>query len=191
MGIFNFLKVKRPDDARRCSAGDQNKDDASPDPATLQPAETKKATRAHDFQSLPGPLSYPLPTENPPPYPHEASTPDASLRPPPPGFGHKRSKINATWDDAARAHAFCDQFPPYVLPQTAAAEQEAVRKGNIELQRPKEYAGELKAVRGVPGLWSARSSKWCGDCVLLSNFVGIDRNSEEMLCTCSSLCRQC
>jgi hypothetical protein len=43
------------------------------------------------------------------------------------------------------------------------------------VEQPREYAGELKPVAaGSSGVWSAKTRKGCGDCVLLSVLVSID-----------------
>ena len=174
MGLFSSLKGKHPDHIGADSITDQDTYQTPPRPPPSHLAESKKYTGDNDFHPPAGPPPSHIPSDNPPPYHDWTSIPDTSLLPPPPSLGHKSSKINATWDDAARAHAFCDQFPPYTPAQPSHAVQEAVRNSDIVLERPREYVGELKPVSGgVRGVWSARSRKGCGDGVLLSTLVGI------------------
>jgi hypothetical protein len=132
-----------------------------------------------DVQAPAGPPPAQIPADNPPPYHDWTAVPDRSWLPPPPSLGHTASKNNATWDEAARAHAFCDQYPPYTPAPPSDAVQEAVRNGHVALERPSEYAGDLTpGSGGARGRWLARSRKGCGDCVLLSTLVRIDRSNK-------------
>jgi hypothetical protein len=174
MGLFKSLKGEHPEHIGRDDLSDQRYQ-APPGPPPSNFAETQKGTSDNNRQAPPGPLPTEIPSDNPPPYHDWTSIPDTSLLPPPPSLGHESSKYNATWDDAARAHAFCDQFPPYRPAQPSPAVQQAVRNGDIVIERPREYAGELKPVAASDrGVWSAKSKKGCGDCVLLSALVSID-----------------
>jgi len=170
MSLFKSLKGGHPKNIGRDDLSDQQYQ-APPGPPPSRFAETKEYTGSNDCQAPPGPL----PSDNPPPYHDWTSIPDTSLLPPPPSLGHESSKYNATWDDAARAHAFCDQFPPYTPARPSLAVQQAVQDGDIVVEQPREYAGELKPVAaGGRGVWSAKTRKGCGDCVLLSALVSID-----------------
>jgi hypothetical protein len=125
-----------------------------------------------------------IPSENPPPYHDWTSIPDTSLLPAPPSIAHKSSKNNATWEDAARAHAFCERSPPYTPVHPSPAALTAVRNSDIVLERPPEYLGDLKPISGEgPGLWSAKSRKGCGDCIFLSMTVSIHHRQNP----CNSL----
>jgi hypothetical protein len=188
MGLFKSLKGNPPDHNGGDSVPDQHTYQAPPGPPPSHLPETHNSTIDDDFQPPPGPPPSQIPSENPPPYHDWTSIPDTSLLPPPPSLGHKSSKNNATWDDAARAHAFCDRFLPYTPAQPSPAVQQAVRNGDLVLERPREYAGELKPLSArVDGLWSARSRKECGDCVLLSTLVGIG-NTQTTLVRLFSSC---
>jgi hypothetical protein len=172
MGLFKSLKGNRLDHVGQDFAIDHDAYQPPPGPPPSHLPEAEKFTPPDDFQPPPGPPPFQVPADNPPPYHDWTSIPDTSLLPPPPSLGHKSSSNNATWDDAARAHTFCDLFPPYLPAQPPAVVQEAVRRGHVALERPTEYAGELKPVTSrLPGLWSARSRRGCGDCVFLSNLV--------------------
>lgn len=174
MGLFKSLKGEHPENIGRDDLSDQ-RPQALPVPPPSDFAETRKYTSDNDRQAPPGPSPSQIPSDNPPPYHDWTSIPDTSLLPPPPSIGHESSKYNATWDDAARAHAFCDQFPPYTPAQPSLAVQQAVRNGDIVIERPREYAGELKPVAASGrGVWGAKTRKGCGDCVLLSALVSID-----------------
>lgn len=155
MGLFKPSKGKHPDHRGGHSPTHQDTYEAPPGP----------------------PPSAHIPADNPPPYHDWTSIPDTSLLPPPPSLGHQSSKYNATWDEAARAHAFCDQYPPYTPALPSSGVQAAVRNGHVALERPQEYAGDLKPVSGgAPGRWLVRSRKGCNDCVLCSTVVSIDHS---------------
>ena len=174
MGLFKSLKGEHPKHIGRDDLSNQ-RCQAPPGPPPSRFAETKKYAGGNDCQAPPGPPPSRIPSDNPPPYHDWTSIPDTSLLPPPPSLGHESSKYNATWDDAARAHAFYDQFPPYTPARPSLAVQQAVRNGDIVVEQPREYAGELKPVAaGSRGVWSAKTRKGCGDCVLLSALVSID-----------------
>ena len=179
MGLFNSLKGNHPNHIGQDPMPNQATYQPPPGPPPSHLSEARKPTRDNDFQPPQGPPPSQAPSDNPPPYHDWTSIPDTSLLPPPPSLGHKSSKNNATWDDAARAHAFCDQYPPYTPAQPPPAVQEAVRTGDVVLERPREYIGELKpSGSGGRGLWKARSKKNCGDCVLLSTLVSIVNHLE-------------
>ena len=171
MRLFKSLKGEHPEHIGRDDLSHQ-RPQAPPVPPSSDFVEAKKYTSNNDRQAPPGPSLSQIPSDNPPPYHDWTSIPDTSLLPPPPSLGHELSKYNATWDDAARAHAFCDRFPPYTPAQPSLKVQQAVRNGDIVVERPREYTGELKPV--VAGVWSAKTRKGCGDCVLLSALVSID-----------------
>ena len=174
MSHFKSLKGENPKHIGRDDLSDQCYQ-APPGPPLSRFAEAKKYTDGNDCQAPPGPPPSQIPSDNPPPYHDWTSIPDTSLLPPPPSLGHESSKYNAAWDDAARAHAFCDQFPPYTPARPSLAVQQTVRNGDIVVEQPREYAGELKPVAaGGRGVWSAKTRKGCGDCVLLSALVSID-----------------
>jgi len=174
MSLFKSLKGEHPKHIGRDDLSDQRYR-APPGPPPSRFAETKKYTGGNDCQAPAGPPPSRVPSDNPPPYHDWTSIPDTSLLPPPPSLGHESSKYNATWDDAARAHAFCDQFPPYTPARPSLAVQQAVRNGDIMVEQPREYAGELKPVAaGGRSVWGAKTRKGCGDCVLLSALVSID-----------------
>jgi len=174
MRLFKSLKGEHPEHIGRDDLSHQ-RPQAPPIPSPPDPVEAKKYTSDNDCQAPPGPSLSQIPSDNPPPYHDWTTIPDTSLLPPPPSLGHESSKYNATWDDAARAHAFCDQFPPYTPAQPSLEVRQAVRNGDIVVERPREYTGELKPVAaGGHGVWSAKTRKGCGDCVLLSALVSID-----------------
>jgi hypothetical protein len=87
----------------------------------------------------------------------ESAVPDTSLLPPPPSMGYERSKNNAAEDDAVRGENFCKDNP--LSPPQALSSQalEAIDTGNIALQRPPEFAGELK--QSSSGVWRAKVRK--------------------------------
>lgn len=181
MGLLDVLKVK----GQTHVGGDNTERSQTYQPPPGPPPShlsTGKETAGDEYAAPPGPPPTHLPAENPPPYHDWTSIPDTSLLPPPPALGHKGSKNNATWDDAARAHAFCDQFPPYTPSRPPPAVSDAVRNGDIALEKPREFIGSLRPASGNGrGVWSAKSQKSCGDCVLLSTLVRIKAPSSRGL----------
>lgn len=170
MGLTKSLKGKGPEHVVGESAENDQIYEAPPGPPPSQALNKYKATE--DYAKSPGPPPSHTPTENPPPYHNWTSIPDTSLLPPPPALGHRGSKNNASWDDAARAHAYCDSFPPYTPVRPSAAVYGAVRGGDIVIEKPREFAGSLtQNIGGGRGAWTAKSHRDCGDCVLLSTLV--------------------
>ncbi len=166
MGLFKSLKGKSPNHVGGDSAHNQETYDAPPGPPPSN-IPNKKQT-AEEYNATPSHI----PAENPPPYHDWTVIPDTSLLPPPPALGHEASKNNATWDEAARAHAYCDQFPPYTPSHPSRVVYQAVRDGDIVLEKPREFLGSLKRSAGRPrGNWIVKSQKTCGDCVFLSTLV--------------------
>ena len=106
------------------------------------------------------------PDENPPPYHDWTVIPDTSLLPPPPALRNDRSTNNASWDDAARAHRWCDQNPLYTPSSPPGSLREQVQSGDISVQEPPEFKGSLK--KGGNGLWKAKTKRSATDCILLS-----------------------
>lgn len=103
---------------------------------------------------------------NPPPYHDWTVIPDTALLPPPPAIRYGSSTNNASYDDAARAHTWCEQNPLYSPSKPDASLYNAVQSGDVSLQKPQEYKGDLTQ-RGK-GQWKAKTKAACTDCVLLS-----------------------
>ncbi len=105
--------------------------------------------------------------ENPPPYHDWTVIPDTALLPPPPAIRYEYSTNNASWDDAARAHEWCDRNPLYSPSKPNPTLYHAVRNGDISLEQPPEFKGDLTQ-RGK-GQWKAKTQASCTDCVFLSS----------------------
>ena len=114
----------------------------------------------------PPPRSVDATDDNPPPYHDWTVIPETSLLPPPPAMHYDYSTNNASWDDAARAHEWCNQNPLYSPSKPNPSLYNAVQNGDISMQKPQEFKGDL-ARRGK-GLWKAKTKSSCTDCVLLS-----------------------
>ena len=110
----------------------------------------------------------PPPADNPPPYHDWTVIPDTSLLPPPPAISYETSPAhNANPDEADRAHMWCRRMPPFTPSVPPPAVQNAVANGDIQLEKPPEFKGDLRQVsRGVT---HAKARKGCGDCILLSS----------------------
>ena len=163
MGLFKSSKGDGPSHV----GGDSGTEGYEPPPG-LPPSRKQKPDDPEDFAPPPGPP----PSDNPPPYHEWTVVPDTALLPPPPVFshGHETSKNNATWDEAARAHAYCDQFPPYSPSHPSAAVYGALQSGHSVLEKPREFIGEL---RQMDKMWRTRTRRECGDCVLISSLVRV------------------
>ena len=172
MGLSKSLKGKGPANSGDTSANGQEAYEPPPSPPPSHISNDKETSEEYNPPSGP-PLFY-SPTENPPPYHDWTVIPDTSLLPPPPVLGHEASKNNATWDEAARAHAYCDQFPLYTPSRPSQVVYQAVRDGDIILEKPREFIGNVnRSTVGGRGNWTVKSHKTCGDCVLVSTLVRI------------------
>ena len=125
--------------------------------------------------------------DNPPPYHDWLSVPlnDNASLPPPPSFAHGSSPANnATYDEAARAHAWCDRFPPYAPAMPSEAVYDATHRGDLTWERPAELRGSLSRTRWTgrgggggggssSGAWHVETKRACPDAILLPNLVPI------------------
>ncbi|KAI6849727.1 hypothetical protein KC332_g953 [Hortaea werneckii] len=115
------------------------------------------------------PPSQRLAEEEPPPYDPWMAVPDSSFLPPPPSMFEERSPTaNATYSDAARAHAWCRRNPlwrPQRLPQQTL---HRIQTGDIRLTVP-PGTNTLHLYQPGPGRTSIRSNSKCADTILLSD----------------------
>ncbi|KAI7368666.1 hypothetical protein KC354_g2524 [Hortaea werneckii] len=118
----------------------------------------------------PGPPPSQKPTEEePPPYDPWMAVPDSSFLPPPPSMFEERSPTaNATYSDAARAHAWCRQNPLWRPQRLPPQTLHRIQTGDIRLTAP---PGSTSIYLYQPGLGrtSIRSNSKCPDTVLLSD----------------------
>ena len=172
MGLFKSIKGRETEEVRTANTNDHHYPPAPGSPRSSR-RQAKKEDINTEYEPPLGPLPGQTPVGHPPPYHDWACIPDTSLLPPPPTLTHQYSKNNASWSDAHRAHAFCHQFPPYTPSVPPAAVYDAVHNGQIGLERPREFWGDLTRVDSGRGrMWKGRTAAQCGDCVLLSNLVG-------------------
>ncbi|KAI1620247.1 hypothetical protein EDD37DRAFT_653844 [Exophiala viscosa] len=74
---------------------------------------------------------------NPPPYQNWMTVEDTSLLPPPPPLPEDTSPTNnASYDDAAQAHAWCAQHPLYTPSKPSPDIHALAQKGHFTLTRP-------------------------------------------------------
>ncbi|RMY87308.1 hypothetical protein D0861_05444 [Hortaea werneckii] len=107
--------------------------------------------------------------EEPPPYDPWMAVPDSSFLPPPPSMFEERSPTaNATYSDAARAHAWCRRntlWRPQRLPQQTL---HRIQTGDIRLTVP-PGTNTIHLYQPGPGRTSIRSNSKCPDTILLSD----------------------
>ncbi|ERF70809.1 hypothetical protein EPUS_02331 [Endocarpon pusillum Z07020] len=130
------------------------------------PGQYSKATDTFAPPSGPPPRQTNATEDNPPPYHDWTVIPDTALLPPPPAIHYECSANNASWDDAARAHDWCRQNPLYSPSKPHPSLYNAVQNGDISLQKPQEFKGDLTQ-RGK-GQWKATTKFSCTDCIFLS-----------------------
>ena len=131
-----------------------------------------------EYAPPPGPPpSHKQGQDEPPPYHDWTSIPDTSLLPPPPTIGYKVSpSSNAEESDGIRAHQWCERYPLLVPHQPSEAQTTAASIGNISLQRPREFRGQLHST-GM-GAWTGRTEPRSKDSCLITSlplyFVMVD-----------------
>ncbi|KAK3622618.1 hypothetical protein LTR56_022083 [Elasticomyces elasticus] len=104
----------------------------------------------------------------PPPYDPWMSVPDNALLPPPPSIKDARSPTaNATWDDAARAHAWTNQNPLWRPQQHSPQTFTRIASGRIGLTAPPNTKNiHLEANLGGA---TVQTSPKCSDTIFLSD----------------------
>jgi SPRY domain len=124
---------------------------------------------------------------NPPPYHDWTSIPDTALLPPPPSISYVNSPANnASYNDAARAHAWCNQNPPYTPSTPSPAIRDAIQHSDIAFELPQEYTGTLKQPSNSTGKWHGKSKPSSPDSVLLSSLpLYIARLDSPLRAECS------
>ena len=108
-------------------------------------------------------------SQEPPPYHDWTIIPDTALLPPPPSVGYETGiASNADPCEADRARDWCRMNPLIFSHQPTLAQIAAVRSGNVQLMRPKEYRGELFTPR--TGVWQGITRAGSSDsCILTSS----------------------
>lgn len=96
-------------------------------------------TESSPSSSVPPPTN---PPDNPPPYHDWTSVPDTSLLPPPPPLQSDYSTTtNASYDEAAAAHAWCAQYPVYTPQRPSEPLLNAVIHGQHDIDPPPNFQG--------------------------------------------------
>lgn len=115
-------------------------------------------------------MSHSKEKDEPPPYHDWTVVEDTSLLPPPPGISYDFSTTtNASYDDAAGAHAWTDVNPLWPPKQLSKHEREALSIGFASIVRPSQLLGDILPNKQSPGKWMVRSHPRCKDACLLSN----------------------
>lgn len=108
--------------------------------------------------------------EAPPPYHDWTVVEDTALLPPPPSISYDFSRTtNASYDDAAGAHAWTSANPLWPARDLNSHERDALSIGFASLIRPSQLAGDVICNKQQPGKWLVRSKASCKDACLLSN----------------------
>nr|POF23212.1 hypothetical protein CFP56_76535 [Quercus suber] len=101
--------------------------------------DDKKTTHGDEYAPLPGPPQIHSGEDNaePPPYDPWLAVPDNALLPPPPSVFEERSPTaNASYDDAARGHAWCRQNPLWQPRPQNQATLSRISTGDLYLTTP-------------------------------------------------------
>ncbi|KAJ9664160.1 hypothetical protein H2198_000378 [Neophaeococcomyces mojaviensis] len=132
----------------------------SPDPSTFSSNNPYRQQEPPAYAPPPGPppsqswnvsspkqqhqSPQPSTDENPPPYHDWTSVPDTALLPPPPAITNDYSTTsNASYDEAARAHAWCASHPVYQSRIPNAHLVTAIREGRHDLDIPPGFGGSI------------------------------------------------
>lgn len=111
--------------------------------------------------------------DEPPPYDPWLAVPDASFLPPPPSIRDERSPgANATWNDAAKGHAWCRRTPLWPAQPPNAHTLERQQAGDIYLTAPPAShtnVRNLQLSRPGAGRTRIRTAPTCIDTVFLSD----------------------
>ena len=111
--------------------------------------------------------------DEPPPYDPWLAVPDASFLPPPPTLRDSKSPAaNATWDDAAKGHAWCRRTPLWPPAPQNGTTLERIQAGDIYLTAPPPThmnPRNFQLARTGPGRTHIRTSPKCTDVIFLSD----------------------
>lgn len=111
--------------------------------------------------------------DEPPPYDPWMAVPDSSFLPPPPSLRDMRSPgANATWDDAAKGHAWCRQTPLWPAQPQNSTTLERIQAGDIYLTAPPPSHANprtFQLTRTAAGRTRLRTSPHCTDTIFLSD----------------------
>lgn len=127
-----------------------------------------------EFQPPPGPPppssvspARGTPSVEPPPY-DPWMGPDDTLRPPPSMWNERSPTANADYDDAARAHAWCDDNPLWPAREHDGMMIERIEDGDLRLTVP---PNTTDVTQYQPGLGKSyiRTMPHLGDTILLSD----------------------
>lgn len=111
--------------------------------------------------------------DEPPPYDPWLAVSDSSFLPPPPSIRDERSPgANATWDDAAKSHAWCRTTPLWPAQPQNSTTLERIQAGDIYLTSPPASHTNIRNIqltRLAAGNTHVRTSPKCTDTIFLSD----------------------
>ncbi|TKA78323.1 hypothetical protein B0A55_03620 [Friedmanniomyces simplex] len=129
------------------------------------------SSRDEDYAPPAGPPpSHAASDPDPPPYDPWLAIPDNALLPPPPSLKDAKSPTaNATFSDAARAHAWCRQNPLWPAQPHPPQTLQRIRNGHITLTQPPNTRNDIHLTTTSLGGAHVRTSASCGDTIFLSD----------------------
>lgn len=105
----------------------------------------------------------------PPPYDPWLAVPDSTLLPPPPSvFEEQSPAANASYDDAAKAHAWCRQNPIWLPKRHSQPTIARMTSGDIQLTAPPDTKS-IRIWRTGVGETHVRTTNTCKDTIFLSD----------------------
>nr|POE79431.1 spry domain-containing protein 3 [Quercus suber] len=134
--------------------------------------DDKKTTHGDEYAPPPGPPPIHSGEDNaePPPYDPWLAVPDNALLPPPPSVFEERSPTaNASYDDAARGHAWCRQNPLWQPRPQNQPTLSCISTGDLYLTTPPNAHQHISVSTIGPGKSHVRTTPSCPDSILLSD----------------------
>jgi hypothetical protein len=139
-------------------------------PPNWQDDKKQRLDQNEEYAPPPGPPpSHTASEPEPPPYDPWLAVPDNALLPPPPAIREERSPAaNASYDDAARGHAWCRQNPIWPAQRHTQQSLSQISMGDVKLTTPPNTKDVTISPSGR-GKTQIRTTKSCGDTIMLSD----------------------